>query len=360
MNTNMRVPVRSSVEEIEEYKPGKLVEGAIKLSSNENPLGASPKVVRAIVEQLESEDLKLSVYPWEQNEEALREEIAGYVGVDVGRVVLGAGVDGVLDTLTRIFIGTGDEALIPVPTFSLYESVVKIASGTPRYIPRNRADNFDIPATDMIAACNDKTRMIFLSSPNNPTGNCIAEDEVCGLAESVPTAMVVIDEAYVEFADSSLVNLVNEYENVLVLRTFSKAFGLAGLRVGYAILPEWLVSIYKKVALPFTVNNVALTAAIAALKDKEHIKRSIELVRVGRPFLMENLQGLFTVYPSEANFVLVDVSPKKSPEVFDALLKKGITVRNCASFRGAGDSFIRISVGTQEQNEKVVAALRSL
>jgi histidinol-phosphate aminotransferase len=360
MSIRMHVPVRPSVENIKEYKPGKLVKGAIKLSSNENPLGASPKVVRAIVEQLESEDLKLSVYPWERNEEALREEIARYVNADVAKIVIGAGIDGVMNTLVSIFIGTGDEALIPVPTFSLYESIVKIAGSTPRYIPLDRDDNFGISATVLISACNDNIRMIFLSSPNNPTGNCIAESDVRAIAESVPTAMVAIDEAYVEFADKSLVNLVNEYDNVLVLRTFSKAFGLAGLRVGYAVIPEWLTSIYNKVALPFTVNNVALTAALTALSDKEHLRRSIELVRVGRSFLQENLQGLFTVYPSEANFVLVDVSPRTAREVFDALLKRRITVRDCSSFRGAGDSFIRISVGTQEQNEKVVVALKSL
>lgn len=363
MTIRMRVPVRPSVEDITEYKPGKSVKGAIKLSSNENPLGASPEVARAIVGQLEAGGLKLSVYPWERNEESLREEIARYLSItsiSVKNIVIGAGIDGVMDTLAKIFIGTGDEALIPVPTFSLYESLVKIAGGTPRYIPRDRGDNFGIPAAALISACNDKTRMIFLSSPNNPTGNCIAEGDVRAIAESVPTAMVAIDEAYVEFADKSLVNLVNEYDNVLVLRTFSKAFGLAGLRVGYAVIPEWLASIYNKVALPFTVNNVALTAALTALSDKEHLRRSIELVRVGRQYLEQNLQGLFTVYPSEANFVLVDVSPRKASEVFDALLKKGITVRDCSSFRGAGDSLIRISVGTQEQNEKVVAALKSL
>ena len=362
MTIRMRVPVRPSVEDITEYKPGKSVKGAIKLSSNENPLGASPEVVRAIVGRLEAGDLKLSVYAGERNEESLREEIARYAGVDVNRIVIGAGIDGVLDTLVKIFIGNGDEAeaLIPVPTFSLYESLVKIAGGTPRYIPRDRDNNFGIPAAALISACNDKTRMIFLSSPNNPTGNCMAEGDVRAIAESVPTAMVAIDEAYVEFADKSLVNLVNEYDNVLVLRTFSKAFGLAGLRVGYAVIPEWLASIYNKVALPFTVNNVALTAALTALSDKEHLRRSIELVQVGRAYLEQNLQGLFTVYLSEANFVLVDVSPRTAREVFDALLKKGITVRDCSSFRGAGDSFIRISVGTQEQNEKVVAALKSL
>ncbi|MDI6810647.1 MAG: histidinol-phosphate transaminase [archaeon] len=360
MTIRMRVPVRSSLKELEEYKPGKVVEGAIKLSSNENPLGPSPKVVRAIVESLESGDLKLSMYPWEQNEDVLRAEIARYIGFGVENIVIGAGIDGVLDTLVKIFVGNGDEALIPIPTFSLYESQVTIADGIPRYITRKGDGNFTIPADDVIAACNDRTRMIFLGSPNNPTGNCIAEADVRALAESVPAAMVVIDEAYVEFADSSLVNLVNGYENVLVLRTFSKAFGLAGLRVGYAVIPEWLESPYKKVAIPFSVNSVAIQAAIAALSDKDHLRRSIELVKAGRLFLEENLQGLFKIYSSKANFVLVDVLPRKSSEVCDALEKKGITVRDCSSFRGAGDSFIRISVGTREQNEKVVEALKHI
>lgn len=354
----MRVPVRPSVEEVEEYKPGKSVKGAIKLSSNENPLGPSPAAVRAVVEALEAGELNLSIYPWERNEEALREEIARYIGVDVENIVIGAGIDGVLDTLVKIFVDKGDEVIIPIPTFSLYESLVKMADATPVYLSRNPAANYDLPAADMISTCNDKTRMIFLASPNNPTGNGITGDNVRTLAESVPKLMIAIDEAYVEFAKKSLVKVVNDYENVLVLRTFSKAFGLAGLRVGYAVLPEWLVSSYKKVSLPFTVNNVALTAAVAALKDEEHLRKSIELVKEGRQYLTENLQELFRVYLSQANFVLVDVSPKKSYAVFDALLKKGITVRDCSSFRGAGDSLIRISVGTQDQNEKVVAALK--
>ncbi|RZN40366.1 MAG: histidinol-phosphate transaminase [Methanophagales archaeon ANME-1-THS] len=358
MTITMRCDKRSPIQELEEYKPGKLIKGAIKLSSNENPLGPSPEVVKAIANSLENEDLKLSVYPWEGNEDELRAEIARYVGFGVKTIVIGAGIDGVLDTLVKIFLGNGNEAIIPVPTFSLYESLVIIAGGTPRYIPRRRNEHFEISVAELLAACNDRTRMIFLSSPNNPTGNCIAEKEVREIAEAMPEAMVAIDEAYVEFADSSLVNLVREYENVVVLRTFSKAFGLAGLRVGYAIIPEWLAGMYKKVAIPFSVNSVAIQAAIAALKDKKHLRRSIKLVKSGRTFLEENLQKICKVYPSEANFVLADLSPRKSSTVCDALEKKGITVRDCASFRGAGDSFIRISVGTQEENEKLLEALK--
>lgn len=360
----MRVPVRSSLMEIEDYEPGKLVKGAIKLSSNENPLGPSPKVVKEIVKSIEEGELNLSLYPWERNEEELRDEISRYVGASarIGKenIVIGAGVDGVLDTLVKIFIETGDEALIPIPTFSLYESLVKIAGGMPGYVKR-KSGEFGIPLDELISACNEKTKMIFSSSPNNPTGNCIPEAEMRAIIESAPKVMVVIDEAYVEFADSSLVNLVKEYENVLVLRTFSKAFGLAGLRVGYAVIPEWLASAYKKVSIPFSVNSVAIKAAISALRDKEHLRKSVKLVKHEREFLLENLQRRFLkVYPSQANFVLVDVSPRKSYEVYEELMKNGLIVRDCASFRGAGDSFIRITVGTSEQNELVVEALKQI
>jgi len=369
MNSEMDtpVPVRSSIEEIVEYKPGRFVEvaGAIKLSSNENQLGPSPEVVRVISDNLRVDRLKLSIYPRERDEVELKAAIARYleaeteIEIDPERIIIGAGIDGVLDTLTKLFIETGDEAIIPVPTFPLYESIVKVAGGTPRYITRRKDADFEIPIASLIAASNEKTRLIFIASPNNPTGNCIAESDVRALAESVAgTTMVAIDEAYAEFSSASLLNLVNEYENLLVLRTFSKAFGLAGLRIGYAVIPEWLISIYKKVSLPFTVNNVALIAAIAALQDKEHLRRSIELVKSGREYLSENLQGLFKVYRSEANFVLVDVSPKRSSEVCGELEKNGIAVRDCSLFRGAGDSLVRISIGTQEQNERVVDALK--
>ncbi len=351
----MQVPTRLSLKELEEYKPGKLVKGAIKLSSNENPLGPSPKVLTEISDSLKDGRLALSVYPWERTEELLRERLAVYTGMGKENIVIGAGVDGVLDTLVKIFIADGDEAIIPVPTFSLYESLVKIAGGKPKYLTRE--SDFSISVKDSISAAGEKTRLIFIASPNNPTGNCISADEVRELAQSVPEAMVILDEAYVEFADSSLLKDVEDPDNVLVLRTFSKAFGLAGLRVGYAVVPKWLASIYKKVSMPFTVNSIALIAAMAALDDKEHLRRSVELVKHGRKYLTENLQ--LKVYPSQANFVLVDVAPANSYEVYEALLKEGLVVRNCTSFRGAGDSFIRISVGTQQQNEQVVDAFKA-
>lgn len=163
-----------------------------------------------------------------------------------------------------------------------------------------------------------------------------------------------VDEAYVEFADRNLAALVNEYDNVAVGRTFSKVFGLAGLRLGYGIMPEWLTKEYLRAATPFSVSLPALRAGLAALSDTEYLNKSINLAREGREYLKEKIP--FKVYPSQANFVLVDVSPLKAKKVTESLLKKGIIVRPCDSFREAGDSFIRVTVGTPEQNEKVVRA----
>ncbi|MCD6203761.1 MAG: histidinol-phosphate transaminase, partial [Methanophagales archaeon] len=354
--------IRPQLKDLEEYKPGELIKGAIKLSSNENPLGTSERVIREIIEGIESGELDFSMYPWSGKEAELKSAIASYLGVDVDRIVIGAGIDGVLDTLVRIFIGEGDEAIIPIPTFSLYESLIKIAGGTPRYVKREK--DFSISLDELISACNDRTRMIFLASPNNPTGNSVKEEEVRAIAAAVPESMVVIDEAYAEFAPSSfsLVRHLREdmNANIVVLRTFSKAFALAGLRIGYAVVPKWLTTVYKRVAMPFSVSSIAITAAIAALRDKEHLRNTIELVREGRKFLIEHLQPFFNVFPSDANFVLVDVSPAKSHAVYNALLREGIVVRDCASFRGAGDSLIRITVGTEEQNMKVVNAMKRI
>ncbi len=346
------------VRELEEYKPGAFVAGAIKLSSNENPLGTSENVKTAILEGIERGELDLSKYPWSARESELRHAIAAYLDVDVDRIVIGAGIDGVLDTLVKIFIDAGDEGLIPIPTFSLYESLIKIAGGTPRYVQRKR--DFSVPLDAMASVCNDRTRMIFLSSPNNPSGNSLTEAELHEIAAIAPESVVVVDEAYAEFASRSMVKLVDDDSNIVVLRTFSKAFALAGLRVGYAVVPTWLADVYRRVAMPFSVNNIAIVAAIAALRDKEHLRKTVELVRAGREYLIEHLRPLFRVMPSDANFVLVDVSPASARTVYEALLRKGIVVRDCSSFRGAGDSLIRITVGTKEQNEKVVEALEEL
>ncbi|MCW7077830.1 MAG: histidinol-phosphate transaminase [Canidatus Methanoxibalbensis ujae] len=357
--------VRECLKHVTEYKPGKTVKGAIKLSSNENPLGTSREVVSALSEMLRYE-IDLSRYPWYEREDVLREEIAAYlhrfhhVRIPKENIVIGAGSDGILDTLTRIFMEVNTNAVIPIPTFSLYESLVLLSGGYPVFVSRIKGDNsFRISAESLISASDERTKMLFLCSPNNPTGDSVGKKDMMSIVEQFD-GIIIIDEAYAEFAYHSFIDMPLKYENIVVTRTFSKAFALAGLRIGYAVLPDWLVSTFKKTSLPFSVNSVAIEAAIIALHDYEHLRMSIEHVRREREFLKAGLSELLNVYDSDANFLPVDVSPMKSAFVCDELLSRGIIVRDCSSFRGAGDTLIRISIGRREENERLISALKEI
>jgi histidinol-phosphate aminotransferase len=357
----MNIEFRDSLAGIEEYVPSKSIEEVVKeynldadkvvkLSSNENPLGISPKAIKKITEHMNESH----IYP-EVCSPDLRCAISEYVGYPIDSIVIGTGTDGVLDTITRLFVDKNDETVIPIPTFSFYELITRICGGTPRFIARKR--DFTIPLEKLMDSVTTRTKIIFFCSPNNPSGNTMREEDVRMIAESVD-CIVVIDEAYVEFADSSLTHLVNEYENLVVTRTFSKAFGLAGLRIGYAILPNWISEGYMRVSQPFSVNRIGIVTGIAALQDMEHLNRTVKLVKDGRRIFRSHIP--FKTFPSEANFVLVDVSPFESRDVCEALLRMGIIVRDCSSFRGCSNSHIRISVGTEEQNMKVVDALNKI
>ncbi len=353
--------VRDSIREMKEYVPGKSIEEIalkynldpekiIKLGSNENPLGPSPHAVKAIMEKTG----KVHLYPPSDAFE-LRDALSEYTGYPAGSIVVsGNGMDGILDTMMRLFMSPGAETVIPVPTFSYYEISTLANGGKPVFVKRDR--DFGISHTDILARTNDNTKMIFLCSPNNPSGNIIDEEEIRKILDRTG-AMVFIDEAYVDFAETGLSGLVKEHDNLIVGRTFSKVLGLAGMRLGYAIVPEWLSRKYMKVMTPFSVDILSLAGGIAALGDRKYIKKSIETVKNGRAQLTRGLETLCKVYPSEANFIMIDVAPRTAAEVSKKLLRMGIIVRDCTSFRGAGDSLIRISIGTQEQNRKVIAAM---
>lgn len=356
-----RTLLRSSVKDIKEYVPGRSIEeiaskygfdpaSIIKLGSNENPLGPSPFAVRAIKEKAG----RVHLYPPSDALE-LRRSISDHTHYPVNNIVVsGNGMDGILDTMMRLFMSPGSETVIPVPTFSYYEISTLANGGKPVFIERDR--EFNVRPDDILDKVNGSTKMIFLCSPNNPSGNTISERDTRKILDSV-SAMVFIDEAYADFSGKDLLGLVKEYDNLIVGRTFSKAFGLAGMRLGYAIVPVWLTQEYMKVMTPFSVDVLSLEAGIAGLKDREHLKKSIEMVNIGRIQLARGLAGSCRVYPSEANFVLIDVSPNNAKDVSVSLLTKGIIVRDCTSFRGAGTTFIRITVGTKEQNEKVIEEL---
>ncbi|RZN33811.1 MAG: histidinol-phosphate transaminase [Methanosarcinales archaeon] len=344
-NTNSGyVPGRSIAEIAEEYNIP--VDSIIKLGSNETPLGPSPAAVQAVTDRASG----ISVYP-ESDAKDLCNAISEYTGHPAETIVAGAGMDGVIDTLMRILMP--GEAIIPTPTFSYYAISARAHHGTPVFTPRNR--DFSVDPQNILSQVTDETRVIFICSPNNPGGNLIPESDLRIILEGLEgrDAIVFLDEAYVEFSERSMINLAKKHDNLVVGRTLSKAFGLAGLRVGYGVMSERTRERYLKYATPFAVSSLATAAGIAALGDREHLTRSIRLVRDGR----KKLAGIpFPVHPSEANFVLVNVSPHRSDAVCDFLARRGLIVRDCSSFRDAGDSLVRVSVGTAEQNARVVDA----
>ncbi|HYB58723.1 MAG TPA: histidinol-phosphate transaminase [Candidatus Acidoferrales bacterium] len=341
------------------YTPGKSAEDVareygisperiIKLGSNENALGPSPKAVEAIKRHLS----ELSVYPAPKYLE-LKTAIARYLGASVERIVVGNGSDDVLNTIIRCLLVPGDEAIIPVPTYSYYEVIVESGHGACVYVPRD--DGFSIDIQRTTSAITNKTKFIFVCAPNNPTGNAIEKAELRRLLEST-TAVILLDEAYAEFASESHIELVNEFENLVVFRTFSKAFGLAGLRLGYAVLNEELGRCYDKLMLSFSVNHLAVKGGIAALSDRGFLERTVSMVAQGREFLRKNIP--LKTFPSEGNFIFVDTSPYDSRELFDYLLREGIIVRNCDTFRGCSNTHVRITVGQPWQNAAVVDAIK--
>jgi histidinol-phosphate aminotransferase len=354
--------LKKEIFDIAEYVPGKSIEeiasaygldpaSIIKLGSNENPLGPSPKAVRALIDTAPY----ANIYPSADAME-LREALSKYTGFPLSNLVAsGPGMDGLLDGICRLMIEKEDEVIVPTPTFAYYELPARACGGKPIFVRRDEDFSFD--PEKVLEAESSRTKIIFLCSPNNPSGNLLPEASLRIILENT-RALVFVDEAYVEFADRNLAGLVREYDNLVVGRTFSKVFGLAGLRLGYGIMPEWLVNEYIRAATPFSVSLPALKAGIAALSDTEHLRKSIEITREGREYLKEKIP--FKVYPSQANFILVDVSPLKAKAVTENLMKRGIIVRACDSFREAGDALIRVTAGTPEQNRKVVMAFEAV
>jgi histidinol-phosphate aminotransferase len=314
-------------------------EEIVKLGSNENPYGPSPKVAEAL------RDISPERYP---EPELLMAGLAGYTGFPEEMIVIGAGMDGVMDTLTRLFLEEGDKTFIPTPTFSYYEILTILSGAKPVF--SQRGDEFEVPMS--IPA---DTKMAFLCSPNNPTGNVTVEQEVRALLESTD-AIVFLDEAYVEFAEQSLAMLVKEYDNLVVGRTLSKAFGLAGMRLGYALAPQWIADQYRRAAPPFFGISCASTAAgVAALSDIPFMHNSVEKIRMER----KRLQGATNSHPTQANFLYIETGIASNLFV-ERFLARGIIIRDCRSFRGAGEHHARVTVGTPSENDRFLSAFREI
>jgi histidinol-phosphate aminotransferase len=359
------VKLRKNIAEIPEYVPGRSVEEVkkayglervVKLASNENPYGCSPKVYDVLQKVIA--DLKnLHIYP-PSNPTDLLEMLSDYTGFEVSRIVIGAGIDGVLENIFRLLIDPGDEVVIPIPSFPYYHTLAAISGA--REVRIERQKNFKIHP-DLPRYVTDKTKLVIICSPNNPTGN---DEDVNTITEVIERASevgaaVFIDEAYAEFSTQNLLSLA-KYENVIVARTFSKAFGLANLRVGYAVMPEWLRKEYMKVSTPFPLSSLAIEGAKAALLDVEHMRWTVgEIVKERERLysLLNEMGESVKVYPSSANFIYFE-TVKPASLIAERLARKGVIVRDCSGFIGCSDRAIRVSVGREEENELFVDVLK--
>jgi histidinol-phosphate aminotransferase len=327
----------------------------LKLDSNENFFIAKDKLAKLIVEAAEEFDPRL--YPQEEEQE-LREKISAYVQVPADCITVGSGSDELMERITRLFLEKGEHALSISPTFSMYKHAVTLQRA--EFIEVPLREDFSLDVNGLLAKVTPKTRVLFLCSPNNPTANQFKTDDVERLAEAFP-GIVVVDEAYVEFAENSVVQLTLKFENLMVLRTFSKAFGLASLRLGYCVANTGIAeTLSKKVGLPYPVNTIALRVGAKILENMSVVENAIKKMKAEREKLKKALNSIDGVkaFDSQTNFMLFQTD-KSSTEVYQGLLKRGIIVKNLGRILKFNNCF-RATVGLPEMNARLIEALKEI
>ena len=328
----------------------------VKLASNENALGPSPAAVAAI----ESAAPGVSSYPKASHAD-LTAAIADRWDVTDAQIWLANGGDGAIDYLTRATLEPGDEILVPQPGFAYYGMSARFHHGDVATYELERADDF-VQTADTVLEAYDGERIVYLTSPHNPSGSTVSLEAIERIADETDAeTLVVVDEAYGEFADveSAITvlegrNGVDTRDDVAVLRTFSKAYGLAGLRLGYAVVPEAWAHAYARVNTPFAASELACRAGLAALEDDEHVEATVEVVRTARRRMRREIDA--HVWPSEGNFVLVDVGGAKP--VAEAMQERGVIVRDCTSF--GLPSCVRITCGTEAETGRAIETLNEI
>lgn len=345
------------------YPPGKPIEevereygisGSIKLASNECPIGPSPKALAAVSAALET----LNIYP-DGSGYYLKEKLSKKLSITPENIILGNGSNEIIELIARAFIERGDEAIMGDPAFIVYQIITKAVGGNPVPVPLVDFVH-DLPA--MAAAVTDKTKVIFVANPNNPTGTIVQKAELESFLKSVPDdVLIVMDEAYHEYSEDSdnyqsSHAYLDDYPNLVVLRTFSKAYGLAGLRVGFGMASQEVISVLERVRQPFNINSLALAGAEAALDDVSHLEKGLKINTGGMHYLYSELDSLGLSYvKSYANFVLFD-SAMDGSVLCERLLKKGVIARPMGGY--GLKNHIRITVGLPEENERFVEALK--
>ncbi|WP_456472391.1 histidinol-phosphate transaminase [Methanocaldococcus sp.] len=348
------VPGRSKEEIMRKYNLKRI----IKLGSNENPWGTSERAKEAIKRELN----RIHEYPEPVNYELLN-ELSKFLGVEEKNIIVGGdGADEVLDVLFKTFVDKGDEVIIPIPTFTQYRVLANIYGAKIKFGKFDKGNNFKLDKESIINNITDKTKLIFLCSPNNPTGNLIDDETIKEIVESTK-ALVVIDHAYIEYSKKGdWTKRIYDYDNIIILRTFSKVFGLAGLRIGYGVANEEIINYMMRAKPVFSLTRLSQVAAIEALRDRGFFERCVRDGIKSRELLYNGLKKFndIEVYPSEANYLLVELKNMKSKEFCEELLKRGVIVRDCSSFDGLGDKYVRISIGTFEEVKEFLDILKEI
>ena len=362
---NAKKNLRKTILSLHQYTAGKSIEEVkdkyhldpakiLKLGSNENVLGPSKKAIKAAANALE----KAHIYP-EVTCDRLASKIKKIHRLKNIEVVLGNGMDHVFEMLARLFLNNGDETIISVPTFTCYELVSLWTGAKPRLVPLLK-ESYQLNVKKILSLINKKTKIIFICSPNNPTGNLINSKDIKTILESTDK-IVFLDEAYIEFSGKSLLNWIEKYPHLIIGRTFSKIYGLAGFRVGYAFIHKSLASYYLNSITPFAVSSPGQAAVFSALDDHDYFKKTIKMVKEGKKFYYRELSKLGIKFiPSDANFITINTAPKKAKEYALEFLKKGVIVRDCTSFGYGADEFLRITIGKPEHNKRVLEILNDL
>ena len=357
---------RKEIEDIPVYIPGKPIEEVqrmlglkrvIKLASNENPLGPSPKAMEAIRNALSDVNRYPDAASW-----YLKAKIARKTGVAIDRIICGNGSDEVIILAMKAFVEKGDEVIIAKPTFLIYQVAAAIAGADIKLVPLTKDLKYDLKS--MKKAVTDKTKMVFIANPDNPAGTYVAKQELEEFFHDLPNGcLVYLDEAYFEIASCFAGDYPNGIDylktpNLIVARSFSKVYGLAGLRIGYGMTSKRIAQYLDKFRDPFNVNALAQAAASAALDDLEFVERTLKTIEEGKKFLCDSFERMGLEYiKTVTNFMMVDVK-RDSVKVFEQLICKGVIVRDMKAW--GYDTFIRVTVGTREENEIFIETLKKV
>jgi histidinol-phosphate aminotransferase len=359
----MKELARKNIFKITPYVGGKPIEETrrqfglkevVKLASNENPLGASPKAVEAI----RKASYGLNRYPDSQSF-YLKKKLAKFLNVNPSNLVLGNGSDELIDIAIKTFVEDDENIVTSEVTFLEYEIIASVYGRKLIKVPL-RYFKYDLES--MKKKIDKKTKLVFIANPNNPTGTYVTKFELRDFMNALPSnILLVIDEAYDAFIDvDDYPDMLDSFrnKNIIILKTFSKSYGLAGLRIGYAVLDDELAGLMERVRQPFNINSLAQAGAQAALDDKEFLRKTRKLVLEGKDYLYDNLKKLGLAYvPSITNFILVDVG-QDGVEVFNRMLRFGVIVRDMKQY--GLKNFIRVTIGTKKENERFIRVLKKI